>query len=61
LLELLAPLRRSRSPFDDPVPREDARDATWVEPRLVVEVAYGNRTSDGRLRFPRFRRIRDDR
>lgn len=61
LLDLLAPLRRPTSPFAAPVPQPDARGATWVEPRLVVEVAYGNRTGDGRLRFPRLRRIRTDR
>lgn len=60
LLGLLVPLRRPAPPFVDPVPRADALGASWVEPRLVVEVAYGNRTSDGRLRFPRFRRVRDD-
>jgi bifunctional non-homologous end joining protein LigD len=26
----------------------------------VVEVKYGNRTPDGRLRFPRFLRLRPD-
>jgi bifunctional non-homologous end joining protein LigD len=26
----------------------------------VVEVRYGNRTPDGRLRFPRFVRLRTD-
>jgi bifunctional non-homologous end joining protein LigD len=42
------------------VPREDARGAHWVKPELVVEVRYGNRTPDGRLRFPRFLRLRPD-
>lgn len=60
LLDLLDPLRRPTSPFAEPVPHQDARGATWVEPMVVVEVAYGNRTSDGRLRFPRLRRIRTD-
>lgn len=61
LLRLLGPLRRNRSPFADPVPDADARGAVWVAPELVVEVAYGNRTVDGRLRFGRLRRIRTDR
>jgi bifunctional non-homologous end joining protein LigD len=61
LLAALEPLATTRSPFaPDAVPREDARGAHWVEPRLVVEVRYGNRTPDGRLRFPRFLRLRDD-
>jgi len=61
LLDLLAPLGRDASPFADPVPAEDARGAHWVAPRVVVEVTYGNRTPDGRLRFPRLSRIRTDR
>jgi bifunctional non-homologous end joining protein LigD len=39
---------------DSPTP------VTWVKPRLVVEVAYMAVTRDGRLRFPRFKRLRTD-
>ena len=39
---------------DSPTP------VTWVKPRLVVEVAYMAVTADGRLRFPRFKRLRTD-
>jgi bifunctional non-homologous end joining protein LigD len=60
LYETLWPLRRPTSPYDEPVPREFARDAQWVEPRLVGEVAYSARTRDGRLRFPSWRGLRDD-
>nr|WP_203729738.1 non-homologous end-joining DNA ligase [Actinoplanes durhamensis] len=61
LLAALEPLARRDSPFaPGAVPREDSRGAHWVDPQLVVEVRYGNRTPDGRLRFPRFLRIRDD-
>jgi bifunctional non-homologous end joining protein LigD len=61
LLGLLEPLADKDSPFaPGAVPREDARGAHWVRPGLVVEVRYGNRTPDGRLRFPRFLRVRDD-
>jgi bifunctional non-homologous end joining protein LigD len=61
LLSVLAPLAASSSPFAaGVVPREDARGAHWVRPDLVVEVRYGNRTPDGRLRFPRFLRLRPD-
>ncbi len=56
----LWPLRRPAVPYDEPVPREFARDAQWVEPRLVGEVAYSVRTRDGRLRFPSWRGLRDD-
>jgi bifunctional non-homologous end joining protein LigD len=60
LYEALWPLRRPTSPFDEAVPREHAPDAQWVEPRLVGEVAYSARTRDGRLRFPSWRGLRDD-
>jgi len=39
---------------DSPTP------VTWVKPRLVVEVAYMALTHEGRLRFPRFKRLRPD-
>lgn len=61
LLSKLEPLATRSSPFaEGAVPREDSRGAHWVRPELVVEVRYGNRTPDGRLRFPRFLRLRDD-
>jgi bifunctional non-homologous end joining protein LigD len=61
LLSRLEPLARRDSPFaPGVVPREDAKGAHWVDPSLVVEVRYGNRTPDGRLRFPRYLRLRDD-
>ena len=60
LLAVLEPLRTGGSPFVAGVPREDARGAIWVRPQVVVEVKYGQRTPDGRLRFPRVRRLRTD-
>jgi len=48
---LLAPLARAEPPLQD-VPREDAKDAHWVEPTMVAEVAYAEATSTGRLRHP---------
>jgi bifunctional non-homologous end joining protein LigD len=32
----------------------------WVKPKLVAEVGYMNRTRDGKLRLPRFERLRFD-
>ncbi len=55
----LAPLARTSSPFRD-VPREDARDARWVEPALVAEVTYGELTGPGRLRHPVWRGLQED-
>ena len=46
--------------FAEPLPREDSRGAFYVRPEMVVEVRYGNLTRDGRLRFPRFIRLRPD-
>ncbi len=60
LLSELLPRRTPSSPFVDEVPREDARGATWVRPELVVELRFGERTRDGRLRFPRFLHLRLD-
>jgi bifunctional non-homologous end joining protein LigD len=50
LERLLAPLRRDTPPFSGPVPPAQARDVTWLEPRLVIEVSYAERTPDGILR-----------
>jgi bifunctional non-homologous end joining protein LigD len=60
LLAALRPLITDASPFGAEIPRVEARAATWVRPELVIEVRYGEQTPDGRLRFPRFLRIRPD-
>jgi bifunctional non-homologous end joining protein LigD len=51
---------RTTSPFDGTLPREVTRDAHWVEPDLVGEVAFAAWTADGRLRHPSWRGVRDD-
>jgi bifunctional non-homologous end joining protein LigD len=51
---------RRTPPFDGTLPREATRDARWVEPTLVGEVAYAVWTADGRLRHPSWRGLRDD-
>jgi bifunctional non-homologous end joining protein LigD len=56
----LAPLRQGASPFATPVPPEHARHAVWAAPRLVVEVAFTQWTSAGRLRGPSYKGLRDD-
>ena len=50
-------LARATPPFVDP-PRE--RGLTWLEPRLVAQVGFMERTGDGRLRHPVFLGLRDD-
>ncbi|MDQ6650753.1 MAG: non-homologous end-joining DNA ligase, partial [Actinomycetota bacterium] len=57
----LEPTRRATPPFDDEVPRAQAKDAVWVEPSLVGEVAFTEWTRDGRLRHPSWRGLRPDR
>jgi bifunctional non-homologous end joining protein LigD len=53
----MAGLEMSASPFSAAVAERGAR---WVEPKLVVEVAFSNWTRDGRLRHPSFVRLRPD-
>lgn len=55
----LTPLARATSPFAD-VPREESRDAHWVEPQLVGEVTYSELTGPGRMRHPVWRGLRPD-
>lgn len=55
----LKPLSRKTSPFAD-VPTERARDAHWVKPALVAEIAYTELTSDDIMRHPSFVGLRDD-
>jgi bifunctional non-homologous end joining protein LigD len=60
LASTLRPLVVQRSPFGDTIPREDSRTAVWVRPEVVVELKFGERTPEHRLRFPRFLRLRPD-
>jgi bifunctional non-homologous end joining protein LigD len=48
------------SPFVRALPARDAKDARWVRPRLVGEVAFSEWTRDGRLRHPSWRGLRPD-
>lgn len=57
---MLAPLARPDSPFVDDVPAADAREALWVEPRIVVDVRTLGSTPAGRLRQPTFLGVRHD-
>ena len=58
--EKLAPLRRGTSPFATPVPPEHARAAVWAEPLVVVEVAFSQWTSEGRMRAASYKGLRND-
>jgi len=60
LRELSAKLKKrvvQESPFSD-APR--FRDATWVKPDLVAQLAFHEWTDDGKLRHPAFLGLRDD-
>jgi len=49
------------SPFVERLPREDAADAWWCEPTLLVEVSHTGWTDGHRLRQPVLARLRLDR
>ena len=54
----IKPLVAARCPFEA-VP-ETKEKATWMEPRLVARVKYGNWTEERRLRAPVFLGLRRD-
>ncbi|MGB9377299.1 MAG: non-homologous end-joining DNA ligase [Mycobacteriales bacterium] len=56
----LRPLERKTPPVAGVVPRPHARDAHWVTPKLVGEVAFAEWTGDGLLRHPSWRGLRPD-
>ena len=58
LEQLLVPLRRDSPPFAGPVPPAQARDVTWVEPRLVIEVSYAELTPEGMLRAASYQSVK---
>ena len=62
LVALLTPLGRDTCPFT-PTPklgRTPGKAPVWVEPEIVVEVAFHEWTSSDVLRAPRYKGIRDD-
>lgn len=68
LHERLTRLRTDESPFEGEVPRfgmwrrpgKAEGPITWVEPDLVAQVKFAERTSDGILRAPVFMGLRED-
>jgi bifunctional non-homologous end joining protein LigD len=58
LARTLAPLRRADSPFDD-APKLP-RNAEYVEPDLVAEIEFREWTTEGVMRAPSFKGLRDD-
>jgi len=58
LAQAMTPLQRDDAPAD--VPREEARGAQWIEPKLVAEVAFAEFTGEGRVRHGSFLGLRGD-
>ncbi|MCW2523346.1 MAG: polymerase LigD, ligase domain protein, partial [Frankiales bacterium] len=60
LQAVLVRAERRTSPLATPLSSAESRDAHYVTPRLVGEVAFGEWTPDGRLRHPVWRGLRPD-
>ncbi|GII57004.1 hypothetical protein Pth03_53930 [Planotetraspora thailandica] len=60
MYRLLAPLEVGRSAFSRELPREIGKDARWVRPEIVGEVAFTMWTHEGRLRNSVWRGVRPD-
>ncbi len=60
LLPRLSRLERKTTPFTPAPPRADGKDARWITPKLVGEVAFSEWTDELRLRHPAWRGLRDD-
>ena len=58
LSETMAPLKRDEAALE--VPRAMRRGSTWIEPKLVGEVAFTEFTTEGVLRHPSFIALRQD-
>jgi bifunctional non-homologous end joining protein LigD len=61
LWQRLQPLRNDKAPLDQ-LPKEEtaARNARWVEPRLVVEADFRGWTHGDRIRQASFQGVRED-
>jgi len=55
----LEALERTTSPFGEPV-KPLPRDVHWATPRLLAELSFTEMTTDGKLRHPSFKGLRDD-
>jgi bifunctional non-homologous end joining protein LigD len=60
LTKRFRPLIAKTSPFDGEVPREVIRDAVWLKPKLVAQIAIAEFTSDGIVRHARYLGLRGD-
>lgn len=60
LQKRLDQIARPTSPFAVKPKDPGLRDAVWSEPKLVAEVEFTEWTSDGSVRHPSFKGLRDD-
>jgi bifunctional non-homologous end joining protein LigD len=56
----MKPLERATPAFDEAPRGPNARGVHWLEPRLVAEVEFAQRTQDGMVRHAAFRGLRED-
>ena len=56
LLSKFKTIETSTAPFETAI----SEPVTWLKPKFVCEVAYQVVTKDGRLRMPRFQKLRND-
>lgn len=55
----MKPLTQKSSPFAA-LPADARREAVWIEPLLVAEISYPEKTQAGHLRHPSFLGLRED-
>jgi bifunctional non-homologous end joining protein LigD len=60
LRRALEAIATDRCPFSPPPGGRLGREARWVEPRLVAEVAFTEWTAGGHIRHPSFQGLRED-
>ena len=58
LMDLMRPLEVDKAPVE--VPRADRKDAHFIQPKLVAEIAFTEFTNEGILRHPSFLGLRED-
>lgn len=63
LKEIYALLEQNKiknCPFQKKIPKKDKDFASWVDPKIIIEVAFSQFTSKGILRHSSFKGIRED-